>query len=184
MRADLLLALADHMETVSDEAYDQRHFCISDRAIDVAHWGRLGGFAVAPEGFCGSSACILGHAPSVPAIREAGLIIIAFGSTPTLGGMHARAFAVVSIDVDTGDLRTSIEAAARTFDIPQDHAAVIFGEPANPRTTALFTGEPGADFEVTPVEAAAVLRRYVETAGETVKSAIALGDAWVIANDC
>jgi hypothetical protein len=160
MRKDLLLKVADHMDSVDPKNYNQRSwFAPSGDKIsfDPNAKSKIDPYYQAvcapPEGFCNSASCVLGHAASV---EGTDLKIYGYAA-----GNH---FIVEHVD-EHGKATLDFRAAAKAFDIPQSHANVLFGPPSHPPTYRFYTGktEWSDDFKdhVTPSIVAKRIRSYV-----------------------
>lgn len=171
MNRERLLRLADHMERVDPQNYDQGSWlevepgAISPAPSEFDH-GRL----IVREGACGTTMCVLGHA--VAAVPDAEL---------WFAGEHFPFWVVIrNRDPHTGLVFEGFRAARHAFDLPEDHAPVLFGGTDEPSTYIFYTGQAydydkgENDFRdlVTPTTVAAALRRYVETDGETARLAL------------
>lgn len=141
----------------------------------------LGRF-VLTEGFCGTTACVLGTAALLPEFVAAGLHVVFRHYTPSGSATAATprdyfyhpaeggkvSFADVKYGAKTGD-----SAGAAFFDIPHHHAGCMFytGEGSN------FFYHRGWDETITPKDVAKALRMYVATDGDSLEWAVAEGEA-------
>lgn len=166
-----LLKLADYMEKVSGDRYRQDMWQSGDLDDRNAELGRklphLDTRRVTiKEGACGTTACVFGHA--VAAVPEAKLFWAAESWAIDLN--DDGTFTVDDLDVaiyDKGKVLTDFSAAMVAFDIPHEHASVMFGGDTGPRSaTARFYGE------FTPAAVATALRNYVATNGASADQAI------------
>jgi hypothetical protein len=179
MNRERLLRLADYMEGVAPENYNQGDWVNGSslgmtQAPDEFDPARI----VVREGACGTTMCVFGHA--VAAVPEAGL---------WFSGRHFPYWVVVRFrDPETGVIHSGFAAARHAFDLPENHASVLFGGTDGPSTYIFYTGqaydydkgriEESRSFHasVTPKTVAEALRRYVETDGETAEMAMKLAE--------
>jgi hypothetical protein len=161
MNRERLLKLAQHMERVDPKNYYQGLWLGGLEENDYTVEGEENRRIVIREGSCGTTMCVLGHA--VVALPDAGLwfYCIRHGITHV---MHR--------DPETEIVTANFAAAREAFDIPEEHARVLFGGPETPTTYLFYADRHGtmSDFhtQVTPSTVAKKLREYVETDGEVV----------------
>ena len=179
MNKQLLLDLADHMETVAPSAYDQDSYfeVHEDHAVNIPtsayervraekRWASdmssIATFAF-PEGACGTTACVLGHAPSVKSIRDAGLFL--YVRSKARNGKINIWDGDVGI-LEDGEVICNEEAARIIFGLTIDQVRCLFGDSSNPDTLRLYTGDVNGDFaEVTPTIVAKSIREFVANDG-------------------
>lgn len=150
MNKERILRLADHMECVKPETYNQDDFGLFNNTnIDMVDLspdlGKLYTVKI-EEGFCGTAACIAGHACFIPEFSEAGLKM------------------KVSVDLARNrifnggpyfDNSYNFTAMSKFLDIPEDHSEILFGQ--NGGITSAFYGT-----DATPQDVADKLREYAE----------------------
>lgn len=179
MNKQLLLDLADHMETVDPSAYDQNSYFVGDDenviSIPTSAYERvrvqksferdtpsIATFAF-PEGACGTTACVLGHAPSVPSIRAAGMFL--YSRQKARNGQINIWEGDVGI-IEGGKVICNDEAARVIFGLTYDQVHALFGSTDDDATRLLYTGSTSGDFdEVTPKIVAAKIREFVANDG-------------------
>ena len=174
MKKKELLALADYMELVDAAAYDQSSWLDRLKPDKILGIDQETGAVRLSEDFCGTSACVLGHAVFAPALKHLGLFLNlrpSFSSeresdTVTIDGTRylCRYPEICTVD-DDGHVVEGFETACIAFDIPEDHAEVIFG-PNTADTRFFYLGEEGSPDDLTPTVVASALRDYVATNGE------------------
>lgn len=172
MKKKLLLDLAAYMETIPEDRYDQNTW-MDGVTADVVTYSR----AVDPnfsrvklkEGFCNTSACVLGHATSVPSIQKAGLFIalvsdeLAAERKDIEAGVELGSIFATIGKITSNGFVSGTSAASEVFNIPIDHAELMFTSMV-PAVRLFYTGEYTG--EPTPALVAATLRKYVETNGK------------------
>lgn len=183
MNKERLLALAGYMERVKPANYDQDSWANginSDNAEFVAddRLKRPGQCVIVNEGACGSTMCVLGHAPN--ALPNAGLFLFANeGSIVTDEKGQKRAISVsIGVHSDRGFL-SDFEAAAYALGIPSEDASIMFGSSSDNDTRLFYTGQTyddalddGTEDEwVSPKEVAEAIREYVRTDGASMEEA-------------
>ena len=178
MNKQLLLDLADHMETVHPSSYDQdSYFGHDDAEIHIPvsayervrvnkrfpkDWASVATYSF-PEGACGTTACVLGHAPSVKSIRDAGLFL--FSRQNARNGKITVWGGDVGI-IENGELICNEEAARVVFKLTYDQGQALFGTSDEAFTRLLYTGDANGDFaEVTPMIVAKSIREFVANDG-------------------
>ena len=175
MNKDRLLALADYMDKVKADTYDQDSFfdfsnhSLTKDDITLVK-GVVGGHSdnsvhkiTLREGFCGTTACVLGHAAFVP-----GTTLSAFirGWDLDEGGKPGD-----DVDADVGfidangQVITGMAAGVHEFGIPRDHCEVMFSDSGEENTRAFYGAE---DDWVSPQQVAAAIRNYVATDGQSI----------------
>lgn len=170
MYADRILKLADYMESIRPESYNQDAwfgkdgdwhnlskdlFNIGEAVDDIRRQVTIA------ENACGTTMCVLGHA--VAAIPEAGLIFVfedRYQNQDTVFRVD-----VVGPDTKDGGYTFGPSAGAFALDIPYSHAEVLFGSSQEDDTIEFY-----GKFDNQVV--AAKLREYVETAGANVQAVI------------
>lgn len=165
MNKERLLALADYMETVKKSQYSQNTWIDGLKPGKFEEEKVVGLYErrqiVPKEGFCGTSACVLGHAAFAPGLKDAGLFLSA------MKGSNHELFAFeVNVRDAAGTILDGFETGAHVFDIPVEHAAVMFGS-LEPDVRRFYTGS-GRKTPTTK-DVAAALRLYVETDGESIR---------------
>lgn len=152
-----LLRLASRMEKVKAEHfdigtwYDPRKVMGFDDLAEKAEFSE--DKILLREGFCGSVACVLGHAALIPEFNNQGLgIKVEKGSE----GMYPTI---------VYDGRQNTNAGAEFFGLSYMQASLLFG--VGGRWREFYTG---AWKEITPQHVAAALRRFVETDGESAEN--------------
>lgn len=175
MKKDLLLKLADIMENCddSDVKYDQSTWLdftnledyASDylevlsgqRTIDNCVWTPV----KIKENACGTAACVLGHAAL--AMPETGLhFVIPKKAARFIKKGHRRDPDLWIALMKGGRTYGDYAAGAKAFDIPIDHAEVLFGSVNSYFTHRFYEG----DF--TRRNVSDKLREYVASDGQTV----------------
>lgn len=158
MNKERLLKLADRLEKIPEVKFDLRDWIDDDINPDLVekHTNEFGDVAL--EGFCGTVACVLGHAAFVPEFRELGLTANIYQGV------------VYCPDGIKHNAKTNLDAGMKFFDLSYQHAAVIFATMGGNGITPIFYGKP--EYEVKPVDAANALRRYVETDGQFMEDCI------------
>lgn len=167
MHKERILRLADRLDKVLPEHYDPsswfstpvRLYELIEKRVVKEEFGRT---ILLKEGFCGSVACTLGHAALIPEFIKDGLHI-SFGSDQTFGTVYYKN--------QHGNFAGGAAGGALFFDIPENHAEIMFFTHGNENITESFYGVDSASL-VTPKIAAAALRKYVETDGENMEEAI------------
>lgn len=192
MRKDRLLALADLMEKVKPEQYNQDRYgtgTVTSRKatfkpVQVKGYDEERALILPKEGFCGTAACVLGHAALNPGF---GLAIISsdeFRHIETEGGRRSYnlggyGFDIVALDelgeIIYGDRYPEIDtiAGAIAFDIPEEHADRMFAGECG-ATRSFYKGHDEVEeeyefYDVTPHDVATALRKYVETDGKSIE---------------
>lgn len=122
------------------------------------------------EGFCGSTACVLGQAGLIKEFNEQGLYIELSGSGRNSAfGMATMLYVEPETDVEY----TGVYAGQRFFDLPMSVAELLFYVNDEEATVNFYLGgardgvryrEEDAD-SITPKHVAAALRKLVETDG-------------------
>ena len=189
MNKERILRLADHMETVDKRKYLQSRWLDGIVSSRTAIFDKVADkhFRVTPkEGFCGTAACVLGHAAMIP---DMGVAIFAEAEYVLVrnGRRESGDFGVYSIDDKGhplkdkhGDYVSGFDAGMQAMGISAADAEVIFGS-TNHQTKAFYLGcrtyqelldKDGISSVfhevVTPAVVAAALRRYVETDGASM----------------
>lgn len=179
MKKKLLLDLADLMETVAEDRYDQDSW-MDGVTADVITYSR----AVDPEysriklkeGFCNTGACVLGHATTVPSIQKAGLFIAVDSDKlrqekeDLKNGVTPWEIRAVVGKITRGSFVSGFRAACEVFDIPYNHAELMFDN-MNDAVRLFYTGD--INREPTPKLVADAIRAYVETDGKYAEEVIA-----------
>lgn len=149
MNTERLLKLADYMETLPDGRVDMSLWRdlpdeLTDRIKD--------GEEISLSGQeCGTVACVLGHACTIPEFIKDGLEM-----------RIRRSEGMIDIEI-TYSVYSYWSAASVFFDIPFDHATYLFG--SYPKAITFY----GMD-KLSPKGIAAGIRRYVSHGGDLVKA--------------
>ena len=118
---------------------------------------------VLDEGFCGSTACVLGHAALIKEFNEQGLYV-AVGVSGSQRGKGDVVYEKNGVIVDGWN------AGAEFFELHPDHANALFYGMNRQAARSLYKeGSDDSCGKITPQEAAAGLRKYVETNGEALQ---------------
>lgn len=176
MNKERLLAMASYMEQLPPDKYDQDSWLtgLEASAISVDMRGRV----TLKEGFCGTAACVLGHAPAVPELKDQGLYIrlvesMYSGAAGIRNEETGRIFRptsarICAIDKD-GSEQEGFNAGSTFFDITQDDAEIIFGATTF-ATLDFYSGDPlTPDDQLEPWMVATALREYVATDGASIQ---------------
>jgi hypothetical protein len=168
-----LLALADHMEALDPERYDQdiwftgdldeNNAVLGEEFADGIDWHARRRVTI-KEGACNTVACVLGNATSVPGL---GLFLGVPSKYLDVGG--AGEFLINDVNVcfvKDGELHMNGHAGVLAFDIPTEHADVLFGTTDESETLEFY----GA---IDTKSVAAKLREYVETDGANMEALLA-----------
>ncbi len=178
MNKERLLALADYMHGVKRTKYDQGSFAddldpkrvkiIEVEARNVNEESDYHRFQpILEEGFCGTTACVFGHAAFVPALIEAGLYIRVYGKELTNKGLYGSA-EIAAVDSEGREV-TDYDAAVHIFGIDYDHACLMFGG-SSPLNRHFWAGKRGlGSKDITPKMIAKALRKYVATDGKSLQ---------------
>lgn len=152
-----LARLARHLEDVNPKKFDISRWVTDsiDPALVEENIDSNG--CIALEGFCGTVACVLGHAAFIPEFREAGLL-------PCMLSKHVKTDSGVGVVV-YGDLSGS-RAGAEFFDIPVQDAKIIFGDSIASSHFYLKYLKVYPASKVNAAQAAEMLRRYVMSDGQ------------------
>ena len=182
-----LLALADYMERVKPSKFALDSYFATPHKSDEKTAKKLlknliplpakkhayedeKRFAV-PEGFCNTSACVLGHAALNEDFVKDGLFVRALVFTPT-DVEEARPADLPDASFDVVYKKGKLEyvgamAGAKFFGIPEKHATHLFGYGTYAQNM-LFNDGKSSD-EPTPKGVAKGLRKYVETDGQELE---------------
>jgi len=190
MNKERILALADHLDKVRKSKFSlSSWYTIPDEDDTKALRKIEKNLIPAPakesdyrvknfflkEGFCNTTACVLGHAATMKEFNEAGL------------GVNFNVWADEEDEVSLSDLadasvdvvyikgkRTyySNEAGAAFFGIPKKHADILFAAGSGTQTRFYFGGEEGYAGDITPKQVAKALREYVATNGKSLAKLI------------
>lgn len=174
MNKERLFRLADYMEAVKPEKINMNQWLTTadyegaqktlQKGISFSREdGSLKYFEVLPEGYCGTAACVLGHATFIPEFREAGLknriMVAGDGNVECVqrGYIPDRSAPDFVVSVTFGGAE-NILAASKFFEIPYEDACVLFGSALD------STDAYGHDCEEqpSPGQIARGLRAYVE----------------------
>jgi hypothetical protein len=182
MNTERLLRLAAVMDLVPPRKYDQNSFHsgeVSSRKVsfepfEPSNPNGCDYAAVIPkEGFCGSSACVLGQAAF-----EKDMGVFAYvekDNILTVCGRRQSGDLMIGAFDDEGKLvNDEYRAASIAFDIPYTHASILFGGTGGWETRHFYTGrftEDGGEW-VGPKVVAAKLRAYVVSGGQTAEDTI------------
>lgn len=120
------------------------------------------------EGFCGSIACVLGHAGSIKEFNKAGLYIdvtnIEEDKNSRYGSCSGSVIFVDPKSPKVGRPKEGFAAGEKFFDLTVEQSDAIFGGEAS---IYLY-----GSHNPKPKKVAAVLRKFVETDGASVEAAI------------
>jgi hypothetical protein len=175
MNKKRILKLADYMEKLDAAKYDQGSWFEGRVNIDALHVTTLRSNSnfkkvSIPEGACGTTACVLGHA--IAAIPEAKLFwSMSKWEADEVAALKEDGWTDTSLDLDValvkdGGVKFGFEAAQAALDIPFRHAMVMFGGDVGPQgMSRRFYGE------LTPAAVAKALRNYVATNGQSADDA-------------
>jgi hypothetical protein len=168
MNKERLLRLADRLDKVKTKHfYFGQWFETPDkyeRKIERRTLARIkNGFKLMDEGFCGSIACVLGHAALINEFRDKGLNIFFPTTDATVGSVRYKG-------------HSNDAAGAEFFDIPRKHAASMF----LPTDATLIFYEAKDTNNITPKKAAKAIRKYVETDGKFLEECIDIASREVI----
>jgi hypothetical protein len=179
MNKERLLLLADHMEKVRPENYDQNVVIEGDIDTfeDADEEYKSGYYEYRPlklkEGFCGTTACVMGHAPFVPEFADLGMRIYASRSK-TYADAQFDVGGIVLLRASAPRPLYDFDAAREFFDLTYEQSNVLFSSADEGETRAFYTGSFDGDFtEVTPQIVAQKLREFVATDGASVDKVIA-----------
>lgn len=180
MNTERLLRLADRMDLVPPRKYDQNAFHegeVSSRKVAFSPFQPTNPnghdyIAVLPkEGFCGSSACVLGQAAF-----EKDMGVFAYvdaDSIESVAGRRQSGDLMIGAIDNQGQLVTDeYQAASIAFDIPYAHASMLFGGTGTDETRHFYTGKFAWDEWVSPKVVAAKLRAYVVSGGQTAEDTL------------
>lgn len=192
MKADLLMKLADIMETRPDASYDQGSWFKNETldwlsedkgfVFEPFDQGWRGARVVVKEGACGSAACVLGTA-CLEMSEETGLSFIT-GPLRELAETGVRyASALVPSFDDGAKLHKEWRAGAAAFDIPIEHSFILFGSKYDIPTIMFYcdvdrceawqiANQELFNVLVTPKLVAKRLREYVLNGGYIDKEAV------------
>lgn len=184
MNKERLLRLASRMEKVKPEHFDIRNWSTVG-AFDP--YGAQGSNATGAygqvkklpdyveytekgqrkvllrEGFCGSTACVLGQAALIREFNEQGLYIDLTGDgINTQGG----AAGIVYIDENGNEFFGQI-AGEKFFDLTGVEASILFYAYGSDITAKFYGAEHSG--RITPQQVATALRRFVETDGQSLR---------------
>lgn len=199
MNKKRLLLLADHMETVEAAKYNQGTWAgeLTPKALErivgaetILDGSDEDGIVILPEGWCGTEACVLGHATTIPEIPLRIFIpgdMISEHDERHNDAPYDPEIAYQNNDGSIDFEMTGVMAASEAFDVSYEHSGVLFGG-KNLLTYAFYSGRNPETIDVmspvlriwdiTPVMVATALRKYVETAGkslEDVRRAVRVG---------
>lgn len=173
MNKERLLRLADRMDKVKPEHFDIRSWSsilTDDGTIpDYVTFEHKGDRKVLlREGFCGSTACVLGQAALIKEFNNDGLYIDLNGD-----GRQARTGHATVVYFDGENNHFGQFAGQKFFDIPLRDASLLFFTKEENITTAFYLNNIEKTeydhHEIEPKHVAAALRRYVETDGASLK---------------
>jgi hypothetical protein len=169
MHKKRLLKLADYMEKVEADKYRQDTWFDGVLDQNEAELKPIKGGGnrqrvVIKEGVCGTSACVLGHA--VAAVPEARLFWYAGASEIDF---DHEGFVINGLGIAKtvkGRLEVGFEAAAGAFDIPVEHAGIMFAQLCKDTCDFYGTDYWNEQDHPTPGQVAVALRKYVELDGD------------------
>lgn len=135
-------------------------------------------YALLDEGFCGSVACVLGHAAMVPEFNRAGLYVEVTGLQEKIeegraywGGEGGIAYR--DPKKPKSKLYESFEAGMKFFGVPEAHAVLMFGGEYS-RQFYGFDLCNDNHANITPKRVAKYLRKYVESNGQYADDVMAM----------
>lgn len=152
MNAERILAMADYMERLDDpKTYYQGAWMsradepdetevpldaivVEDKEHD-GYWRKV----TINEGACSTAMCVLGH--GVTALPDAGLFF-AMGKGMVEYSQENGRYELddVTVAIDLGDMTaTGFSAGKIAFDIPYQHASILFGGSSDRLTNAFYT---------------------------------------------
>jgi hypothetical protein len=134
-----LEALCRKLDTIPRKRFDYNHW------VDVDWEGK-------PDLSCGTSACALGWATTVPCLRQAGLRLV---KRDEGGYVHLRGS---RLNLSTTD--PSLSAAEHVFDITRDEAYYLFIPSYD-----LNYGPAKPDTRATAKQVASHIRKFIERGG-------------------
>lgn len=166
MNKERILRLASRLDKVQTEHFniDRWYQKNGNKPKEVAM--KRGQIVVLNEGFCGSAACVLGHAALIKDFNKEGLYVTIdpYGDTGR-----------VVYYKDDNYQGSGFTAGSLFFDIPEEDAAVLFGAVERGRYWEKLYNK--TDGKIDPKDVAAALRAYVETEGGNLREIRATVDA-------
>ena len=181
VRYDRLERLADRLEKVKRSHFDISTWyeAPSKKIAKIEKTKSLkynfgGGFGkrevLIREGFCGSVACVLGHAALIDDFNDKGLYVDVTEAIDDVKYYKGGKSIELTADVvykDRDGIHYGAEAGIRFFGLPKVHAYIMFFYNA-PLECCQFYGVDMED-QITPKKVAKALRKYIETKGESIK---------------
>lgn len=166
MNKQRLLRLADMIEKVSPDKYRQRTWLSADpRNTDSWKFELVHERRVLKEGFCGSAACVLGHAAMDEEFRKEGLVHYRFGGGDCSVGLITEGSFVDDPIIAAMQFFDIDEASAMTlFDGGED----LFHDSGSPLGFYSYYVEEGGR-KVKPRHVGKAIREFVETDGGNVE---------------
>lgn len=112
---------------------------------------------------CGTTACALGWATTIPELSALGLYLVSEEDNPMYSGW-ATEIGTVRIRGQENNMRDSIDAAMRIFQLDEDEAAWLFTPGEVIDSYRGLESSPGPN--ATAAEVAAHIRRFIKENGE------------------
>lgn len=162
MNKERLLRLASRLEKVASEHFNINKWYNKNGGVpaQVEKVTEYGEKKILSEGFCGSVACVLGHAALIKDFNEQGLFVVVDDYTES-GRVGFFSEEGASFGFTAGE---------KFFEIPIEDAAVLFGAVESHRVWSRLYKEPESSL-ITPQSVAAALRNYVATDGGSLVEA-------------
>jgi hypothetical protein len=190
MNKERLLALADYLDGVKRSKFNllswYRLYDIDlDKSIDKNNVAEVkmtkeekkyadegDKFFVVKEGFCKTTACALGHAAFNEDFNAQGLRV-KFSAFEHCGKIEPGDAWVEYQPKKNGKVYVDFEAGQRFFGLSQLHASVLFGPGGSIQRQLADVVDSD---KITPKKYAKVIRKYVETNGESLETILKEND--------
>jgi hypothetical protein len=171
MKVKNLTILAEHFEKLAAEQSRKKIYMGRWVGLNRVHkskvtfeekitvWGDR--IAILKDGFCGSTACVLGHGTSCKALQERGLNMeLNLSPQPDEKGEYkVEGFQPVLLNKKGEKIANEFQAVQQFFGVSTDEAEHLFG--GDYRSRRFYTGNPEAEPTLTQV--AASIRKFIKT---------------------
>lgn len=169
MNKERLLRLADHLDKVKPEKFDITHWVTNEINPDLVLKSTKEDRELSIEGFCGTVACVLGHAAFIPEFRKAGLTVYNEALDPSVGFCGTIVYNPDQVRInridDLEEFPTDGLAGEAFFELTSNQAYYLFGLVDR---AAEFYGREELE-QVTSKDAARTIRQFAETDGKSLE---------------